>query len=157
MNPTTLVALAALLLGLGGCTAAAPGERDAADLGHPPRPAIRTWNDLAGTRWQVVALGGGSLLDGSTITLEIDAGRVGGRAQNRYFADVDAGSDGVLRIGPVGATQMFNDSPRGSMDQERRYVQTLGTVNGYAIDGAALHLLRDGAVVLRLEPLPAED
>lgn len=84
--------------------------------------------DLDGTRWSLVALGGdASLPEGTGITLAFKDGRItdsGGC--NGYFASVESPSPGMLAIGPIGSTRRA--CPSEVMDLEGRYLTALEKV-----------------------------
>ena len=135
-----LIALG-LAVALGGCRTAGPdGESGAV---------------LAGTSWVAEDIDGRGVLGGVQSTLVFDAAqRISGRAAcNQYFGTVERGEGNRLLLKPAGSTRMACAEP--VMDQERRYLDTLGTITAYRREGGALLLLDSGGKVrIRLQPQP---
>jgi putative lipoprotein len=135
-----LVALG-LAVAIGGCRTAGPeGEPVAA---------------VAGTSWVAEDIDGRAVLGGVQSTLVFDAAqRISGRAAcNQYFGTVERGEGGRLLLKPAGATRMACADP--VMDQERRFLDALGTTTTYRREPNALLLLdNSGRVQIRLTPLP---
>jgi heat shock protein HslJ len=113
--------------------------------------------DLAGTAWQVIAYNNGkqavvSVITGTRITARFgDDGRVTGSAGcNQYFAEY-LGGDGVIVIGPPGATRRFCADPQGGMDQEVRFLEALRSATTFRREGERLALrTTDGAMAVTL-------
>ena len=127
---------------LGGCSTAGP--------------AASTSPSLAGTSWVAEDIDGRGVLGGAQSTLVFDAAqRISGRAAcNQYFGTVERGEGARLQLKPAGTTRMA--CPEPVMDQERRFLEALGTVASYRNDGGALSLLdATGRVRIRLVTLPA--
>jgi len=136
-----LVALG-LAVALGGCRTAGPESEHGAAL--------------AGTSWVAEDIDGRAVLGGVQSTLVFDAAqRISGRAAcNQYFGTVERGEGARLQLKPAGTTRMA--CPEPVMDQERRFLEVLGTVASYRNDGGALSLLdASGRVRIRLVTLPA--
>ncbi len=125
---------------------------------HPNRVEVR-WQDrvlqgcggdpaalLQGEPWEVVELAGQSVAEPARMTIGFGAeGRLSGLAAcNRYFGEYALSGEG-LRLSPLGATKMACE-PR-AMDEEHRFMQAAGQVDGFAIaaDGT-LRLLAGGRV-----------
>lgn len=97
---------------------------------------------LEGAEWQVDAIGGAGLVEGSKVTLAFEEGRVAGTAGcNRYFAAVTLGGEG-LSFGPAGSTMMACPDPL--MQQERKFLDALARVDGFDIDAAGTLVLTAG-------------
>jgi len=127
---------------LGGCSTAGP--------------AGSTSPSLAGTSWVAEDIDGHGVLGGTPSTLVFDAAqRISGRAAcNQYFGTAERGEGARLQLKPAGTTRMA--CPEPVMDQERRFLEMLGTVVSYRGDGGTLSLLdATGQVRIRLVALPA--
>lgn len=94
----------------------------------------------------MVELDGQSVAEPARMTIGFGAeGRLSGLAAcNRYFGEYALSGEG-LRLSPLGATKMACE-PR-AMDEEHRFMQAAGQVDGFAIaaDGT-LRLLAGGRV-----------
>jgi heat shock protein HslJ len=109
---------------------------------------------LVGTNWTLASVHTGdtvsSVIAGSVITAVFgeDGSLTGSAGCNRYFASYNL--TGVsLSIGQIGSTKMACTAPEGIMEQETVYLNTLGGVKTYAIEGDRLELLdEDGVQVL---------
>ncbi|BCP55392.1 hypothetical protein K32_40090 [Kaistia sp. 32K] len=105
----------------------------------PSSPAA----SLKGTEWLAEDIGGNGVLDivQSTLSIEGDGKISGSGGCNRYFGTVTV-KDGVLKVGPLGATQMA--CVPAQMDQERKFLDALSATRSFRIDGAKLTLLDAG-------------
>jgi heat shock protein HslJ len=96
--------------------------------------------------------------DEARATVRFEDQKVGGTAFcNQYGGGYEAREDGSMSIELGGMTQMACDEPIGSM--EGLFVEALGEVTGYAVDGDTLQLTRDGGDPLSFtaqQPLPLE-
>ena len=83
--------------------------------------------------------------------LEFTRDKLAGKAAcNRFFATF-AERDGVLQVGPIGATRKLC---QGKMELERATLAALARARSTARDGERLVLLADGGVaVLALEAM----
>ena len=102
---------------------------------------------LVMTPWDVLYYNNGkggmtTPLNGSEISLLFgNDGQVSGNAGcNNYTAGFKVNGD-QLAIGPAAATRMFCSTPEGVMDQEVAYLNALGSVSSFTIQGDALTLL----------------
>ena len=140
----------ALVLLTAACRTSSPDVPSSA--GAPASPGV-----LAGTGWLVEDIDGRGVVERgrSTMTFETAERVVGSTACNRYFAPVTlAGS--TLRFGPGGSTRMA--CAPAVMDQERRFLEALGAVRTYRLEGGTLQLLDEaGRVVLRLTRAPGAE
>ncbi|MEL3927116.1 META domain-containing protein [Aeromonas enteropelogenes] len=76
---------------------------------------------------------------GDTFTLHVADGKVAGKgACNRFFGAITKQGDGVLALGPMGATRMMCIGDQ--MGKEMEYLQTLEKVASYTINGNQLTL-----------------
>ncbi|HVP24515.1 MAG TPA: META domain-containing protein [Methanomicrobiales archaeon] len=101
---------------------------------------------LVGTRWVLESVAAGAGAVSSVIAgTEIDAvfandGSVSGSAGcNSYFAMYTT-EGGSLTIGPVGTTKKYCGVPAGIMEQEQTFIELLGQVSAYGIEGDQLEL-----------------
>jgi len=112
---------------------------------------------LAGTSWQVHSYNDGKqgvaiLIQGTRISADFGKeGRVTGSAGcNGYFAHFETSGE-TIRVGPPAATRKYCIDPRGLMEQEMLYLQSLHTATTFRIEGDQLTLRRaDGAVAVIL-------
>lgn len=140
-------ALAALLLG--GCQSAP----------KPVDPSVPPPIQLAGSRWQLIALGAASPQGGKPITLELGAdGRAAGFAGvNQFSAPYEAHASGPgrgpIRFGELAATKMAG--PPELMEQENAFFEALRQTQGYVAEGGMLELGVGRDPLLRFRQLPA--
>jgi heat shock protein HslJ len=96
--------------------------------------------------------------DEARATIRFEDGQVGGTAFcNQYGGSYEAGDDGTLSIELGAMTQMACEEPIGSM--EGLYVEALGQVTGFTVDGDTLELTRadgDPLTFAAEQPLPLE-
>ena len=106
---------------------------------------------FAGPRWVATAIRGQAPAAGvvSDITFAPDGAAHGTGGCNRFRGGwAAAGAEG-LTLGPLASTMMACEGAQG--EQERRFLDALGAVRHWRIEGAALVLLDgSGAVLLRL-------
>jgi heat shock protein HslJ/uncharacterized lipoprotein NlpE involved in copper resistance len=118
--------------------------------------------DLAGTRWQIVAVNNGrqataSVLPGSSLTLEFGTdGRASGSAGcNRYFAGYTQ-TGTALDFSAPAATKRYCAEPPGVMAQEAALLAALETVAVARREGNRLELrTEEGALALALRATAA--
>ncbi|WP_209629577.1 META domain-containing protein [Methanofollis sp. W23] len=105
---------------------------------------------LAGTTWVLDAYHLDDIvmpvIEGTEVTAVFgeDGNLTGSAGCNRYFASynlMDSDSNSSMEIGQARSTKMYCKEPEGVMDQERTYLDLLGAVKGYAIEGDQLELL----------------
>jgi len=108
---------------------------------------------LVGTNWTLESIHAGdavtSVIAGTTVTAVFgEDGKVTGSAGcNRYFASYNV-SGMSLSIDQIGSTKMSCTTPDGIMNQEITYLNILGDVKSYAIEGCRLELLDEGGVLV---------
>jgi len=99
---------------------------------------------LEGTPWKLDGYLNGqgewvSVLAGSEVTAQFDAGQVGGSAGcNSYFGSYEISGDS-LTMGLIGSTEMYCVE-EGLMDQEGAYLAALGNAASYRISDGKLHI-----------------
>ena len=104
---------------------------------------------LQGGAWEVVEIDGKAVADPARVTVDFaPEGRLAGMAAcNRYFGSYALSGEG-LRLSPLGATKMACEP--GAMEEERRFIEAAGRIDGFAIAAdASLQLLAGGRVVMR--------
>jgi heat shock protein HslJ len=87
------------------------------------------------------------VLDGTTITMDINNNQLSGSAGCNNYNTTYALNGEELVIQPASATNQACESPEGIMEQESNYLQLLTTANRYNRSGNSLELL-----VLRIDP-----
>lgn len=96
--------------------------------------------------------------DEARATIRFEDGQVGGTAFcNQYGGSYEAGDDGTLSIELGAMTQMACEEPIGSM--EGPYLEALGQVTGFTVNGDTLELTRadgDPLTFTAEQPLPLE-
>lgn len=126
------VALAALLLA--GCRSAS----------KPVDPTVPPPIQLAGSRWQLIAIGAAPPQGGKPITLELGAdGRASGFAgvnqfSGLYEAQASGPGRGPIRFGELASTRMAG--PPELMEQENAFLEALRQAQGYIAEGGMLEL-----------------
>jgi heat shock protein HslJ len=138
---TRWLAALGLAVVLGGCSTAGP--------------AGSMSPSLAGTSWVAEDIDGRGVLGGKGDRGRETQQRISGRAAcNQYFGTAERGEGARLQLKPAGTTRMA--CPEPVMDQERRFLEMLGTIVSYRGDGSTLSLLdATGQVRIRLVALPA--
>ena len=97
----------------------------------------------------VVEIDGKAVADPARVTVDFaPEGRLAGIAAcNRYFGSYALSGEG-LRLSPLGATKMACEP--GAMEEERRFIEAAGRIDGFAIAAdASLQLRAGGRVVMR--------
>lgn len=104
---------------------------------------------LNGTKWVLATMNGEKPIEGSTITLDFEADKYGGRSGcNSYGGDYSVGSDGKLTVGPGVMTEMACD-PAAIMQQETAYLNLLPQAASAQINGDQLEIKNaDGETIL---------
>ena len=103
-----------------------------------PEPA--PGDQLSGTRWSLVSIGGSPVLASESTSMQFDKGRLSGSdGCNRYSTGYTA-SAGSLKIGPnIAGTRMACPGP--VMEEARTFIEILGRTAGYRRDGERMMLL----------------
>jgi heat shock protein HslJ len=103
---------------------------------------------LQGAEWTVVEIGGAPLIAGSKVTLDFAPdGRLSGQSSCNRFTGAYTLSGEGLAITRVAGTRMMCEATL--MDQERKFLDTLGGVQNFSIaaDGALLLNTGDGRTI----------
>jgi len=95
-------------------------------------------NTLRDTSWELVSLGGGELIPGTTITLRFSAPgdletAVSGRAGCNTYGGGYKATEKSLTFSGVYATEMACMEPAGVMEQERAYLNALAAAASYQV------------------------
>lgn len=105
------------------------------------------WDEVQGVEWILVTIGQAPVLPGTEISLKFDVGRLYGQAVNRYGAQYER-TEETLQIDTVASTKRFLDEPPGAMEQEKHYLEALGSVDGWQFASGWLRLTHEGQVLL---------
>lgn len=114
-------------------------------------------DDLDGTMWRAVQIGGRPVLESVEATAAFSDGEVSGSSScNSYTGEYDAeppfpdgsGNPGIS-ITNVGGTEMACEEP--VMDQEARFVEALLSATTYRIDVDRLELYEEETLVAAFE------
>ncbi len=150
----TFVVSIAVVLCLAACTQPSSHRSDTASPAAQPMPAAPALTEpglqLSGHDWVLTELAGQPLAAeleataSAAINLRIDQQHIddataklsGFDGCNRFMASAALG-DGLLRVGPIGASKMYCQA---TSDFAQRYHQQLRAVAGYEIQDRALHL-----------------
>jgi heat shock protein HslJ len=101
-------------------------------------------SSLQGARWVLVTLEGKSPLTGTAPSAGFSADQISGSAGcNTYFGTYEV-SGSEFSISDLAVTEMWCMEPEGVMDQEKAFLNALGTVASYRVDANRLEL-RDAA------------
>jgi heat shock protein HslJ len=110
--------------------------------------------ELDGTRWRATVVAGMPSEAHVQSTIEFDDGHVFGRGGvNTFRGGCELVGD-QLTFGPLATTLMAG--PEEAMDQEYRWLQSLGGPVTVAFDGGELTLTHPDGTTSRLVPLEAE-
>jgi heat shock protein HslJ len=101
---------------------------------------------LEGTTWQLTTFVDGesasSTLAGTTVTLQLEEGRLSGNAScNTYNSSYTLEGDALTVAPEIATTRMA--CPDDIMSQEAAYLQVLSAVTGYQLEGTTLTLTTD--------------
>ena len=154
-----------LALGLAatGCASRPSGSATTASDGTVSAKAPAVIKTLAGTRWTVVLLDGGTPESpdagwpAQSLEFDADGDRVNGHAGVNRFGGRYNQDGGGLRFGPLAMTRRAG--PPAQMELERRYTVVLSAVTGWRQEGANLVLVTptsDRAAVLAPSTAKAE-
>ena len=110
-------------------------------------PGLPTGDPLKGTSWRLVLLGGSALIPGAAITATFEDGQVHGSACNSYGGSYKVSGDKIT-LSDLYMTEMACMDPQGVMEQERRYVETLGMAQTFRLSGGQLQIFAAGGEVL---------
>jgi heat shock protein HslJ len=105
---------------------------------------------LGGTTWTVVELDGATVADEGAphLVFDLEESRVAGSGGvNRLMGSFSLAED-ELSFGPLATTMMAG--PDDAMQRERQFLDALGRVSSYELDGPALTLLAKDEIVARL-------
>lgn len=110
---------------------------------------------LAGRRFLAVEVRGRALVEGTTVRVSFDEGRVGARAGGNSMTGAADWSTGVLVVGPMAMTRMLCPPPVEA--QDRWLVDLLTASPTVVLDGATLRIdARHGGLRLVEEQDPQD-
>ena len=107
------------------------------ETGTPPATEPPLGSSLEDTEWVLTSLNGGSLIEGTNVTLGFTGGGLSGFAGcNAYGGGHDSGkfiatNDGSLTIPAIAITAQACLAPEGVMEQEQSYVEALNSAATY--------------------------
>jgi len=104
---------------------------------------------LNGTTWELYSIGRYSPIAESKTTIRFENGRVSGLGGcNQYGGDYKV-SGQMLSFSALYITEMACMSPEGIMDQEQRFLKSLGDTQSFAIVDGQLQIKQaDGEVLI---------
>ena len=95
---------------------------------------------LNGTTWELYSMGKYSPIDGSKTTIRFEDGQVSGLGGcNQYGGEYQINGN-RLTFGALYMTEMACMSPEGIMDQEQRFLQSLGDASSFEIMNGQLQV-----------------
>ena len=108
---------------------------------------------LAYTEWTLVELGGAPVEVGPDehplqLVLDLEEAHVSGSGGVNRIMGTFALNESELRFGPLATTMMAGPEP--AMRRERTFLDALGRVTSYSLDGRTLTLLAGDQAVARL-------
>lgn len=104
--------------------------------------------DLGGTSWVLTAYNQITPIEGTQVTLKFEAGLVTGNAGcNSYRGSYRVNSE-EIRFGPLERTEIGCMEPGGVMDQERVYLEILGTAQTFKLADGTLTIIADQGQIL---------
>lgn len=113
----------------------------------PCRKGKSSNTPLVGTTWKAILLdlnGSNTVITDSeeSYTLNIQDGRIGGMGDcNSYFGTFSE-KNGKIEVSAMGSTKAMCHN----QEREDKFMQIIGTANGYSIEGDKLMLLNGGRV-----------
>jgi heat shock protein HslJ len=104
-------------------------------------------SELEGTKWQLQALEGVSPAAQVIITADFNDGRVSGSSGCNSYGAAYTTKDGKLTLDSVAVTEMACEDVE-AMRAEQDFLQFLGQVRKFKLDGDRLDLMDDGGTVV---------
>lgn len=150
LSRSTFAGVSALLLVpalLAGCSSDSTGTSStptsataSTEAGNATAPLPTGGAELASTKWALSGLATTTDdLSTSGITLDFAAAEASGNAGvNTYNAGYTSSSDGTLTFSAIATTSMAGDE--AAMALEAEYLELLGKVTGYSLNGGLLDL-----------------
>ena len=123
------------------------------DAGSTVAPVADVHVQLAYTEWMLVELGGTPVEVEPDerlphLVLDLEEAHVSGSGGVNRFTGTFALSEVELRFGPLATTRMAGPEP--AMQRERAFLDALGRVTSYSLDGRMLTFLAADQAVARL-------
>jgi putative lipoprotein len=107
--------------------------------------------NLRGTSWALTAYNQFSPIEGTQVTLKFEAGLVTGNAGcNSYSGSYQVNGE-EISFGPIERTEIGCMEPEGVMDQERVYLEILGTAQTFKLADGILKILADQGQILTFQ------
>jgi len=108
---------------------------------------------LNGTTWELYSIGRYSPILDSKTTIRFDNGQVSGLGGCNQYGGEYKISGQMLSFGELYMTEMACMSPEGIMDQEQRFLKSLGDTQSFAIDNGQLQIKQADGEVLIFVPM----
>jgi heat shock protein HslJ len=108
-------------------------------------------NDLAGTVWELTAFDESSPIEGTVLTIEFEEDQVSGNTGCNLFSGSYEVDGDAISFGALAWTERGCMDPAGVMEQERRYMELLGAVKSFELEGGELRLFTDSQGSLTFE------
>ena len=113
----------------------------------------RTSSDpLNGTTWELHSIGRYAPIPGSTTTIRFEDGQVSGVGGCNQYGGQYNNSGQALSISALYSTEMACSNPEGIMDQEQRFLQSLGEARSFEIVAGRLQIHLSGGEALTFIP-----
>jgi len=107
---------------------------------------------LDGTTWELHSIGRFSPIPGSMTTISFENGQVSGLGGcNQYGGEYQV-NGGMITISELYMTEMACLSPEGVMEQEGRYLQSLGEARRFELSEGQLQLYGSDGEALTFVP-----
>ena len=104
---------------------------------------------LSGTTWELYSIGQYSPITESKTTIRFENGQVSGLGGCNQYGGEYKISGQMLSFGELYMTEMACMGPEGIMDQEQRYLQSLGDARSFEIVSGQLQIKQaDGEVLI---------
>ena len=112
-------------------------------------------DELAGTNWELTSLNGKDLIEGTAITLDFTDTYLGGQMGcNGYGGSPDNGGYQAKRNGtfelhsPFAVTVQLCAEPKGIMEQEAEYIESLMAASNYLIVDDHLEIRNEAGEIM---------
>jgi len=108
---------------------------------------------LNGTTWELYSIGKYAPIAGSKTTIRFEDGQVSGLGGCNQYGGKYISSDQTLSFSGLYMTEMACMSPAGIMDQEQRFLQSLGEASSFEIMNGQLQISRSDHEALTFVPI----
>ena len=112
---------------------------------------------LSESAWTLVSFNGDSLIPGSSMTANFEAGEVNGFAScNHYFGSYQTKGN-QIQIDGLGWTEMACMDPEGIMQQEQQLMSLFSQAETYSIQGQVLQITTSAGELLIFQYLEIQE